>query len=752
MKEDLPLDFLNCSSFLLIDMSTTPKWFIFCLLSMIPLVGRAQHTSEIHTRPKVALVLSGGGAKGLAHIGVLKVLEEEQIPIDILVGTSMGSLIGGAYAIGYNAIELEDLVKSLDWETILSDKVSRENLSKNDQVLRQRYPFSLPISQNKQLTLPQGIIKGQNVLNLFCGLTGSVSDHADFTTFPIQFACVATNIETGQEVVMKSGSLATAMFSSMAIPIAFQPSNRDGCLLVDGGLVNNFPANVAKEMGADIIIGVDIPNDFNEQLGVKSINEVISQLINFLVQDKDSTSKNLCDLIIRPDITGFTMSSFNRQATDTLIQRGENSANLFRQKLRDLKENYKLVPNQISRALVKPESWYITDVTFSGNTYLLDDFLRKRFHLNFPGNYSSDQLKTAVDRLYGLGGFNRIYYNLVDSDQGKILNLNIVSNSETTQRIGFKANTTDVTAIMFDITRKNYKNTFSLLSASIELSANPSVSFTAESSKMNLPTLGINISGKSLHFNVFDHGDLRYKSSLFYATSSIYLEQPILKHFNLGIGLQEECYSGDIFSKNDNIPLSFNKMSDFITSAFSYLSFDNVDDFYFPTKGTNLYAEFSLIAELTENSHVAPVSLFKMNHYMPVYDRVVILLSVYNRNLYISDFPLSKSTMVGGDTYSHYFNYTLPFIGMSAVNLVDRFTTIGLTGVRVKFFETHYVSLIFNTMLQSHDRIPWNKINAIYGGGIRYSLKTLLGPFDMTLGYSNSSKKPNLSLNLGCWY
>lgn len=164
-------------------------------------------------------------------------MEEEGIPIDLIVGTSMGSLVGGIYSLGYNALELEGLVKSLNWETTLSDDIPRKFLSKNDQLIKQRYIFLLPINGDKQLSLPQGLVKGQNVLNNFCGLAGNVPTDADFSKFTIPFACVATDLETGREVVLKDGFLPTAMFSSMAIPIAFQTPDRNGCLLADGGLV-----------------------------------------------------------------------------------------------------------------------------------------------------------------------------------------------------------------------------------------------------------------------------------------------------------------------------------------------------------------------------------------------------------------------------------------------------------------------------------------------------------------------------------
>lgn len=724
----------------------------FSISLILPFSLQAQGKAKETSRPKIALVLSGGGAKGFAHIGVLKVLEEEGIPIDMIVGTSMGSLVGGIYSLGYNASELENLVKSLDWETTLSDDVPRSFLSKNDQMLKQRYFFSLPISGDKKLSLPQGLIKGQNVLNIFCGLAGNVPQDADFTKFPIPFACVATDLETGKEVVMKNGFLPTAMFSSMAIPIAFQSSDRNGFLLVDGGLVNNFPTDVAKQMGADIIIGVDIRNDFYDRNNLKSFDNVLNQLVNFFDMGKDSANKSLCDLIIRPDIKGYSVSSFNSAAFDTLVLRGEKAANGFKEQLRQLKTKYKLEPRQKSRLLVKPDKWHITGLSFTGNYRLDQDFLRETLSLKIPGDYTSDEIKTGIDKLYGLGGFERIYYNLVDTGEGKNLNLNISTQKVLTQNIGFKANTTDAAAILLNTTQKNYQNIFGLLSASGELSVNPGLSIVAETNKTNLPTIGLELKGKYQNYNIFDNGEKVFEANLFSSSGGIYAYQPFLKRFNLGIGFQEEYFSGDIFRKNDNYPTATGKMDLFVTNAYSYLSFDNMDDYYFPKKGTTMYAEFALLADFGKANKLCPVALLKMRNIIPLAPKTALLLDVYGRALYSEDTPQTKITMVGGESYSQYFNYHLPFVGLPAVNLADRFSYIGLIGMRFQITNSQYVSVLFNGLRQSSNELIWKEARMIYGGGIKYSLKTLFGPLDMTLGYSESTEKPTLSANFGYWF
>ena len=608
-------------------------------------IGAAQEPDQKVKSPKIALVLSGGGAKGFAHIGVLKVLEKEGIPIDLIVGTSMGSLIGGIYSLGYNASELETLVKSLNWETTFSDDVPRAFLSKNGQMLKQRYIFSLPINGDKKVSLPQGFIKGQNVINIFCGLAGNVPIDADFSKFPIPFACVAIDLETGKEVVLKNGFLPTAMFSSMAIPIAFQSSDYNGQLLADGGMVNNFPTDVAKQMGADIIIGVDIRNDFFDRENLKSLDNVVNQMIGFFDQSKDSINNSLCDLIIRPDINGYFMTSFTNEAADTLISRGEKAALKIKSQIRELKAKYQLNPLEKSRMLVKPDKWYVTDLTFTGNYHLDEDFLRTTLNMEIPGNFSSEEIKTAIDRIYGMGGFDRIFYNLIDTEKGKSLNLNITTKMVFTQNIGFKANTTDAAAILINTTRKNYKNIFGLLSTSAELSVNPGLSLVAETNKTNLPTLGINIRGKYQNYNIFDGGNKIFEANIFYTSGSLYFYKPFMHHLELGMGIQEEYYHGDIFRKDNSLGTT-SKTDFFLTNAYSYLSFDNMDDFYFPTKGTNLYAEFSMMADFKKTSEVSPVALFKMKNVIPLDENTSLQFDLYGRALFNLDFPVTQNTLV----------------------------------------------------------------------------------------------------------
>ena len=707
--------------------------------------------SSQENRPKIAVVLSGGGAKGFAHIGALKVLEEEGIPIDIIVGTSMGSLIGGIYSLGYTADEIEELVTSQNWEQVLSDNVARKDLSVNDQILKQRYQLSISFSDVKSIGLPQGIIKGQNVLNVFCGLAGNVPANIDFDKLPISFACVATDLETGKEVVMHNGFIPMALFSSMAIPGVFQPSVREDKLLVDGGVVNNFPTDVAKEMGADIIIGVDIRGNLLPRERLATMDGVFSQMVNFLGQGKDSINKSNCDILIKPDITGYSVGSFSNEAADTLIRRGEIATLQSLEQIRQLKKKYNLQPRHYSRGLVGQENWLITEINFPENNYLNAEFLKNKLNLELPGNYSSANLKNAIDRLYGNGGFALIYYYLTDNSTGKTLNLKMVPRKMYSQNIGFRVNTNDAAAVLLNTTRRNYEKAFGFLSFSTELSANPGASFVAETNKSNIPTVGTEIKAKYQNYNIFEKGEKLYNADLFYSSASLYFYKTYWNKLNFGVGIQEEYFNGDLFTKNTNAAVIASKIDQAFTSAYGYIRFDDMDNFYFPSKGTRVDIEFSMSTDFSDYK-LSPALLFKMNKVIPFDPKTALLFNLYSRFIFSDSYPVIKTTLIGGEPYSRYFNYHLPFVGLPPVIIGERNTAIGLLGLRIKMGKTQYLSLMYNLLAQGNDIEQPDEYNFIGGGGVKYSLNTAIGPIDFGVGYSDYHKKPTFSANLGYWF
>ncbi|WP_163714787.1 patatin-like phospholipase family protein [Mangrovibacterium lignilyticum] len=729
------------------------SFIILCFVCFVIILPPVQAQDQKETkRPKVALVLSGGGAKGFAHIGAIKVLEEEGIPIDIIVGTSIGSLIGGIYSVGYTSDELEKIVRSQNWEQVLSDDVSRLYLSPPDQALKQRYLFSLPFNNQRKLSLPQGVIRGQNVLNIFCGLMANVPSDADFTTFPIEFACVATNIENGNEEVLTHGFLPTAMYSSMAIPAVFMPGEHDGKLLVDGGVVNNFPVDVAKQMGADIIIGVDIRDDYYSRDQIKSINEIFLNLINFYTKEKDVQNHDLCDLVIKPDVADFSGGSFTRAATDTLIKRGEEATAALRTQLRELKQKYQLQPGTISRRYVEEQRWRISKINLDCDNKLNQEFLLKIMNLPLDEQYNYADIKSAVDRLYGTKGFENVYFDLSDNPVGKTLNVHLTVQDERSQNIGFRVNTTEAAALLLNATWKNYSRTVSLLSISTELSANPGLEFLTETNWHNFPDLGFKVNAKFQNYNIYDSGEKAYDADLFYTSAKLYLEQRF-HTFRTGFSVQEEYFDGDIYGGKDRSVDELSTQTNYLLSGASfYLAFDNQDHYYFPRKGTRLYVELNVNSELKKDGHSSPYLLFKMENVFPVSRKTAFLVNLYGRGILSENYPEIKTTFIGGEAYSRYFNYHLPFTGMPPVSMAERFSAIGLVGVRFRLSSSQYLSFVFNSLQQGTE---YNQILpdlAVYGGGIKYALKTVVGPLVVGVGYSDYHAKPTFSANLGYWF
>lgn len=282
--------------------------------------------SLAHTTPrkKVGIVLSGGGAKGVAHIGAIKVLEELDIPIDYIAGTSIGAIIGGLYSIGYTSEQLEIIVKQTNWIDLLTDNISREAIPFPFKADIDKYLISLPVNNSKENS---GIIKGKNLSQLLHKLTEDYQNITNFDSLPIPFACVATNMATNKKEIIRSGNLATAMRASMAIPIVFTPIFPENKALIDGGFKDNLPIDVAKAMGADIIIGVDAQSSLVKADKLCSIADVVNQLMLMICQSEinDNKIKEL-DSYIKVNVEGYNAASFSAKAIDTLIIRGENAA------------------------------------------------------------------------------------------------------------------------------------------------------------------------------------------------------------------------------------------------------------------------------------------------------------------------------------------------------------------------------------------------------------------------------------------
>ena len=377
-----------------------------CLLIAIAAVWMscmvsAQTDSTAFQRKKVAVVLSGGGAKGMAHIGVLKVLERAGIPVDIVTGTSMGSIIGGLYAIGYNANSLDSMVRVQDWSYVITDKEDLRNQSLSDRKKQYTYLYSTGLTLGKRDMNAGGFIKGKNLAELFQQLCTGYTDSLDFThDLRIPFACVATNIIDNSEVDFHSGRLPQAMRASMAIPAAFSPVRIGDKVLVDGGLKNNYPADIAREMGADIIIGVTVQGAPKVAENIGGTMSILSQIIDVNCKNKYDENLAITDLHLQVDTKGYGSASFSQAAIDTLIRRGEELAMHHWDDIVALKqrigidESFRPTILHPLRPRVMTEKQRVISYTFENMTPQAERFLRKKFHLHSTNQQSTIKAQT----------------------------------------------------------------------------------------------------------------------------------------------------------------------------------------------------------------------------------------------------------------------------------------------------------------------------------------------------------------------
>ncbi|MGN0189399.1 MAG: patatin-like phospholipase family protein, partial [Candidatus Cryptobacteroides sp.] len=403
-------------------------------------------------RPSVALVLSGGGAKGAAHIGVLKYFEEQGIPVDVVMGTSMGGLVGGLYALGYNASQMDSIIRTIDWQSALSDKLPRESVSYAENKYSEKYLLSFPFyysreniedktemdfsasgKEHKEIklgadesgtdlirdnllgSLPSGFAKGQNVFNLITSLSVGYQDSTLFSRFPIPYMCVATDLVEGTGVYMFSGKIAESMRSTMSIPGVFAPVKTHGMVLVDGGMRDNYPTASARELGADIVIGVELGDAQKGYDQINNIGDIVSQGIDMLGKPAMDRNIKLADLNIKPNLAEYNMMSFDPASIGIIIERGYEAALANSAALDSIKTlvGKAVTVRRAPKAVDVNETPVLIDgVEIRGVPEREEKMLMGKIKLKGGSRVDRAELEKAVGLIYGTKCYDFVTYEL----------------------------------------------------------------------------------------------------------------------------------------------------------------------------------------------------------------------------------------------------------------------------------------------------------------------------------------------------
>lgn len=776
-------------------------------------VSENVRNGSIGDRPKIGVVLSGGGAKGAAHIGALKVIEEVGIPVDYITGTSMGSIVGGLYALGYSPAEMDSIIGRMDWSIYMSNNVPREQLSFLDKERLSRYLLTIPFNTASSLesqmemsskrrrqisrtgsrrvdmergvsnsfisSLPAGFISGNNIENLLNSLCIGYQDSIDFSQMPIPYACIAVDMVTGDEVVFKDGNLPLAIRASMAIPGVFAPVKIGKQVLIDGGLLNNFPVDVCKEMGADIIIGVWVASSLKGNPdALNSLPELLGQLMGVVVKGESKQHKEMCDIYIEPDVSGYGVMSFDKRNIDVLIRRGYSAADKERDKLVALKEKLEACGAchqelQAPRARkIDNDTITLASVSFSGVNEKDGNWLLKKSKLYNKTQLMGKDVEKAMSLIYGTNAFSRISYTMeqVDSLENTYhLNINLVKDVPHNFGFGFRFDSQEAAAILLHLGINEQKLTGVKFDVATRLSYNPWATFRFSFVPRLLPRFNLSYTFKKSESNYNAYGNT-YMNILFTKqTAKAYFSEYHSRFISTELGLnfdyyhynhliEKGSYYSDVFGM-DSLHCAY-------MGIYGMFKFDNKNRGYFASRGVDLTVSGGWkFHNFIKRQLFTPFGdvMLQCKAYVPMFnERLVIIPQVYSRFVFGDDYYYSYDNVMGGVLPGRYVDQQLPFIGANRPELMDNSMAILRSDFRVNVYRKHYLTAMVNYCHEALDfQSFFTKRKFVdevmsahdwWGVGLRYSYDLPIGPLGVDVSWSTISKKVGVYVNLGYYF
>lgn len=735
---------------------STLTTLILCICFILPYSAYAQNN-----RKKVGVVLSGGGAKGVAHIKALKVIEEAGIPIDYIVGTSMGSIVGGLYAIGYTPEQLDSMVRKQDWTFLLSDRIKRSEMSLTQRERSSKYLISAPFTKNPKEAVSGGFIKGQNLANLFSELTVGYHDSIDFNKLPIPFACVSANVVNGDQIVFHNGVLSTAMRASMAIPGIFTPVRKDSMVLVDGGIINNYPADVAKAMGADIIIGVDVQNALKGADKLNSAPDILGQIVDLTCQSNHEKNVKLTDTYIRVNVDGYSSASFSPAAIDSLMQRGEQAARSQWASLIDLKkkigisDHYQPKKHGPFSTLSQSRTIYVTDISFSGVEENDKKWLMKKCNLKENSQISTQQIEQAVYQLRGSQSYSSASYTLTDSPNGYHLTFFLEEKYEKRINLGIRFDSEEIASLLINATADLKTHIPSQISLTGRLGKRYAARVDYILEPMRQRNFNFSYMFQYNDINIYDKGNRAYNATYDYHLAEFGFSDVWYKNLRFGLGLRFEYYKyKDLLLKNPEL-IDSEVVSEHLLSYFAQVHYSTFNKGYFPSKGTEFKIAYSLYTDnMAQYNDHSPFSALSgsWSRVVPITRRFSVIPSIYGRVLIGKDISYPLQNAIGGEVFGLYLSQQLPFAGVNNMELMDNSIMIASVKLRQRMGTIHYLTLTGSYGLNDSHFFEILKGRQLYGISAGYGMDSIFGPLEITFGYSNQTDKGSCYVNLGYYF
>lgn len=738
------------------------RQLLLCIsLLIFTQISLGQEIIQENPKPKIGLVLSGGGAKGLAHIGVLKVIDSLGIKVDYVGGTSMGAIIGGLYASGYSGKQLDSIFQNVDTEALIQDYVPRgaKNFyeKRNDEI----YALTLPFDRFK-LGLPTALSRGMYNFNLLSRLTKHVAHVKDFDELPIPFLCIATNVETGKEVVLDKGVLPQSMIASGAIPSLYNPIEIDGNLLVDGGVVNNYPIEKIRNKGADIIIGVDVQDGLKKRENLKGATGVLVQITNFSMIEKMEKKREQTDIYIKPDIKNYTVLSFDQGKE--IIPKGVEASKQLIPQLLELKDvNYK----KESLSVHEKDSIYVKEISINSLKNYSRAYVIGKLKFKSNSKISFKDLEKGINNLNATQNFSSISYSFEELREGEdVLHLKLKEKKETSfLRFGIHYDELFKSSVLINYTKKRLLTKNDVVSVDAIFGDNFRYNFNYYIDNGFYWSFGVNSKLQKFNRNVpndFNNGitlsDLGIRSiNIDYSdwSNQAYFQTIFAQKFSIGAGVELKHLK--INSETiSNITPVFEDSS--YLSVFGYMKFDSFDKKYFPKKGWYFNGEFKTFVHSSDyNNDYENFTFAKadMGIAQTFFNKVTVKIQseggfhVGENTQEIFDFAL------GGYGFSP-VNNIRPFYGYDFISLVGDSYVKGTVTIDYELFKKHHINFagdfsnIGDNIFDSID--GWLSKPNYTGYQVGYGIESIIGPLEIKHSWSPETRDHYTWFAVGFWF
>ena len=744
------------------------RFFITIALCFCAFIAQSQETNIRPPRAKVGVVLGGGGAKGASHIGALKYIEEMGIPIDYVAGTSMGSIIGGLYAMGYSPDELTKLISNMNWNEYIGNKIDRSTMSQETRELNSTTLLNISFSLSSLVdkdpntkfinSLPSAYVNNSSLINLFNDLCVGYQEEMDFNDLPIPFACVATDIVTGEEIVLHNGSVPTAMRASMAIPGVFSPVSIGDMVLVDGGLVNNFPADVLKEMGADIIIGVEVTSEKKiTREDIQSLPQLLGRLVTNSTSNKRKENRELCNIHIVPDISGFGMLSFTPEAIDTLVNRGYKKAAEYHDELLAIKQHLdRQAGYSVGKELhaakaynLLEDSVLINSIKFNNVSESDSRWLMRKGGLKEGSTYNKDDIEHAISVYRGAGCFDEITYFVKENDSihsravlsdSYNLSINMTPSKPNVVGLGFRYDTEEGAALLLKVGLNEKKFGGSKVDFKVKLSYNPKVSLTYTYAQPSLASFSAAYDYRNEHFGALV--DSKKSINLHYKQHKIsgYISEFHILNFSTSVGLSYSRTIYDLVSLENSSSLDSVLRDNNLLTPFINLSYDNLDNTYFAKHGISSYLNTHFHYETKEKGKYFDINYAFLAYITPKNGRFTIIPQVYGRFSIIPNPEksyLNLWNLYGSEIAGRHFENQMPFIGIGGFEAdMSSIMSILRCDLRYNFYGKHYLTAMYN-IKADWAALKYGNFSDVFaysqqGAGLKYSYNSIVGPISLT--------------------